>query len=284
MRISFLVKVLGLFLWLHAALAADPVVLASGDIADCNVPGAALTADLIARTPGTVLAVGDLAYPQGAPDEFQRCYGATWGRFKERTWPVPGNHEYRTAGASGYFDYFGSRAGEPGEGYYSVELGDWHIVALNSNIDAGPGSKQVEWLRRDLAKHRGVCTLAFFHHPRFSSGEHGDNERMAAVWKTLYDHGTSVVLSGHDHDYERLAPLDGSGRPDGKRGIRSFVVGSGGATLYGLPGRRAGSEVGNGITWGVLKLTLHPDSYDWEFLPVAGGQFHDVGSGRCVKE
>jgi hypothetical protein len=282
MRIPFFAKSLALFLWLPAAFAADAVVLAGGDIADCGVPGAALTAKLILGTPATVLAVGDLAYPNGGPDEFRRCYGATWGRFRGRTWPVPGNHEYRTAGASGYFGYFGSRAGEPGKGYYSVELGDWHVVALNSSIDAGPESEQMRWLRRDLAENRRTCVLAFFHYPRFSSGEHGDNGRMAAVWETLYAHGASVVLSGHDHHYERFAPLDATGQPDEKRGIRSFVVGSAGATLYGLHGRREHSEAANGTTWGVLKLTLHPGSYDWEFLPVAGGQFNDAGSARCV--
>lgn len=259
----------------------EAVLLAAGDIAECGVPGASLTAALIERLPGTVLAAGDLAYPAGSAKDFARCYAPTWGKFRDRTLPVPGNHEYRTPEAAGYFAYFGPRAGEPGKGYYSVNMGHWHIVAVNSNLDSGPDSEQMRWLRRDLAQNRLGCILAFWHHPRYSSGPHGDDTRMDAVWDVLYRHGASVVIAGHDHDYERLAPLDAAGRRDDRRGIRSFVVGTGGARLYGVSMRGEESEAWNGTTWGVLKLSLYPKGYDWAFVPVAGASYRDAGSGRC---
>lgn len=258
------------------------VVLAAGDVAQCSVPGAAATATLLDHTPGTILALGDLAYPRGSAKDFERCYEPTWGRFKHRTLPAPGNHEYLTPDAQGYFDYFESRAGEPGKGYYSLDMDGWHIISLNSNIDAGPGSPQLEWLKADLAASRQACILAFWHHPRFSSGPHLNNKEMAPIWETLYEAGATLVLAGHDHDYERFAPLDGQGRPDETRGIRSFVVGTGGGRLYNISFRSAASEVWNGSTWGVLKLDLYPGRYTWTFLPAAGGDFHDSGEGNCV--
>ncbi|MEW5943971.1 MAG: metallophosphoesterase [Pseudomonadota bacterium] len=286
-------QALGWLLWLYALngfagqaggnAQPESVLLAAGDIAQCGVPGAALTAALIEKTPGVVLAVGDLAYPKGSSRDFERCFAPTWGKFKERILPAPGNHEYLTPGAAGYFEYFGNRAGEAGKSFYSVDLGQWHIVSLDSNIDAGPGSDQLRWLEQDLAESRHACVLAFWHHPRFSSGRHGNNAGMAAAWKALYERGASVVISGHDHNYERFAPLDATGRPDAARGIRSFVVGSGGAKLYDFGVRDESSEAWNGSSWGVLKLSLYPDRYTWEFVPAGEGKFRDSGSGRCVK-
>lgn len=283
----------GALLWLSAltGFAGQPVesaqpeavLLAAGDIAQCGVPGAALTAAVIEQTPGVVLAVGDLAYPKGSPKDFERCFAPTWGKFKERILPAPGNHEYLTPGAAGYFEYFGNRAGEAGKSYYSVDIGQWHIVSLDSNIDAGPGSDQLRWLQKDLSENRLSCVLAFWHHPRFSSGWHGDNAGMAPAWKMLYERRASVVISGHDHNYERFAPLDANGRPNEGRGIRSFVVGSGGAKLVDFSVRGESSEAWNGSSWGVLKLSLYPDSYAWEFLPVGSGGFRDSGTGPCVK-
>lgn len=259
-------------------------LLAAGDIAQCGLPGAAKTAALIEAIPGTVLAVGDLAYPNGTRADFARCYAPAWGKFQSRTLPVPGNHDYQTPGAAAYFEYFGKSAGKPGKGYYSVERGSWHIVALNSNIDASPDSEQVKWLRDDLARNHHACILAFWHHPRFTSGFHGNDNRTATLWETLYEAGASVVIAGHDHDYERFAPLNGQGQRDEKRGMRSFVVGTGGAKLYDFNMRAEVSEAWNARDWGVLKLELEADSYRWEFLPVGEGAFHDSGSARCVRK
>ena len=294
---NFLLKIISLVISLYAAAslaapenpttagAANPVVLVAGDVAQCNVRGAQLTADLIRRMPeATVLAVGDLAYENGSPKDFARCYDPSWGKFKDRTWPAPGNHEYGTSGATGYFTYFGSRAGAPGKGYYSVEIGQWHIVALNSNIDADADSAQVDWLRKDLAAHRASCILAFWHHPRYSSGAHGSHRRVQALWETLHEHGASIVIAGHDHHYERFAPLDAQGRQTATGGIRSFVVGTGGARLYNFGLRGAHSAAWQGETWGVLKLTLHADSYDWEFLSAQPGTFQDKGSSPCANK
>lgn len=260
------------------------VILAAGDIAQCGLPGAALTTGLIERQAGTVLALGDLAYPRGTAADFARCYEPTWGRFKSRTLPVPGNHDYQTPGAAAYFAYFGARAGKPGKGYYSIDLPGWHIVALNSNIDSGPDSEQLKWLQTDLAGNRQSCILAFWHHPRFTSGYHGDAADVAAMWETLYASGAGIVLSGHEHNYERFAPLDAKGNPDERRGIRSFVVGTGGAKPYDLiRARHEHSEAWYGQGWGVLRLRLYPGRYEWDFLPAGPGTFRDAGAGECPK-
>lgn len=267
-----------------AQTAPVVTVLAAGDIAECKSPGAARTAEIIEKIEGTVLAIGDLAYPKGSYDNFMKCYEPTWGQFKSRTLPVPGNHEYETRGATGYFSYFGTQAGENGKGYYSVDLPGWHIIAINSNLDTSANSAQVEWLRKDLTESKASCTLAFWHHPRYSSGPHGDNKHMVPIWETLAEHHASIVISGHDHSYERLAPLDAKGHVDEQHGIRSFVVGTGGAKLYDFSMRAPYSEAWNGATWGVLKLNLSPGSYTWEFIPAAGGHFQDRGEGHCAAE
>ena len=261
----------------------DPVVLIAGDVAQCDSPGTQLTSHLIKALPYPVLAAGDLAYPNGTPEEFSRCYAPTWGIFKDRTFPVPGNHDYRTAGAAGYFGYFGDRAGDPAKGYYSFNLGQWHIVMLNSNRELEPGAHQLKWLAADLHQNTQQCVLAIWHHPRFSSGKHGNDARTQALWETLYQHGVSVHVSAHDHDYERFLPMNAAGERDEAGGIRAFVAGTGGAKLYTLKERHPLSQVWQGENWGVLKLTLRPQGYDWEFLPVAGGSFQDAGSAQCVK-
>jgi hypothetical protein len=256
------------------------VLVGAGDIALCGTPGAELTARLLDRLPGTVFAAGDNAYMSGSAEEYQNCYEPTWGRHRGRTRPVPGNHDYWTAGASAYYNYFGLRAGAPGLGYYSYAVGAWLVVALNSEIPSGQGSPQLQWLRSELAATRTACTLAIWHRPLFSSGLNGDNPDMREVWRTLYESGAEVVVNGHDHLYERFAPQDPDGRPDAARGIRQFTVGTGGAAPYPLRGRHANSEaLGGGF--GVISLTLAPGAYQWEFIPAEGSTFRDAGSGVC---
>lgn len=264
---------------------ADPVLIAAGDVADCISAGAAATADLVAGIDGTVALLGDGAYGRGTSQEYAECYDPTWGAFKERTRPAPGNHDYLSPDAEGYFGYFGAAAGRPAEGWYSYDLGPWHVIVLNSNCDVvgcTDGSPQIDWLRADLAANPTRCTLAYWHHPRFSSGsEYGGDEDLAAIWEVLYDAGADIVLSGHEHDYERFAPQNPAGVADPERGIRAFVVGTGGRGHYGFDDAAPTSEVRDGNTLGVLALTLHPTGYDWAFSPVVGGSFHDEGSGAC---
>ena len=258
------------------------VLVGAGDIASCGGKGAEATAKLLDRIPGTIFTAGDNAYERGTAEEYTNCYAPTWGRHKRRTHPVPGNHEYETAGAVGYFGYFGRAAGDTGKGYYSYTLGAWHVVALNSNIDMRPESAQVRWLRADLAAHPARCTLAYWHHPRFSSGiTHGSSKDTGPLWQVLYVAGADVVVAGHEHNYERFAPQDTLGVADPAHGLREFVVGTGGDSHYPLGPRRANSEVSNSTTFGVLKLTLEPAGYRWEFIPVAGKTFTDSGRRAC---
>jgi hypothetical protein len=274
---------------------AAVTVLAAGDIARCSepwwpkpikslweAPGAPLTADLLDRVPGTVLALGDLVYDKETVEAQRNCYDATWGRHRERTRPVPGNHDYRHGGIA-YFAYWGARAGEDGHGYYSFELGAWHLIALNSNIDLGPDSDQGRWLRADLEASRARCILAYWHHPLFTSGKHhGKESKAAPLFRLLYEAGASVVLNGHGHNYERFAPQDAEGRVDPKRGIRSFVVGTGGVPLRGIVRHKQNSEAFNSEAWGLLQLKLYEDRYAWRFIPVEGGSFSDSGTAPCV--
>ena len=264
------------------------VLVGAGDIASCDdLAGAQATAKLLDNIPGTVFAVGDLAYPDGSDEQFANCYGPTWGRFKDRTRPAPGNHEYHSDGASGYVRYFGAAAGDPTKAYYSYNLGDWHIVVLNSECanvgGCGAGSAQEQWLRQDLKAHPAACTLAYWHKPLFSSGAaHGDAPEVKPLWDALYVAKTTLIINGHDHHYERFAPQDPSGSPDPQRGIREFIVGTGGKNSHRiLASPERNSEVRQADTFGVLKLTLHPTSYDWEFVPEAGKTFTDFGSGAC---
>jgi hypothetical protein len=264
-----------------ATSTPSPVIVAAGDIA-C-APGVAAssggcrqadTARLIAAIkPTRVLALGDNQYDAGTLSAYRGSYAKSWGAFRSITRPVAGNHEYRTASASGYFDYFGTLGGTRGKGYYSYNLGTWHIVALNANCGAvggcQAGSPQEKWLRADLAAHRTKCTLAYWHQPRWSSGRHGSYAEYAAFWNALYAYRADVVLNGHDHDYERFGRQTPAGVLDSTRGIRQFVVGTGGASHYAFPRVLKNSQVRNASQFGVLKMVLGPTSYAWRFYGTA---------------
>lgn len=275
------------------ALAAAPVtVYAAGDIARCAHPdpkysGAAETAAVVARglaqdSGAAVLTLGDHTYPNGRTAEFTSCYGPTWGRFRDRTWPAPGNHEYATRGAGPYFDYFGKRAAR---GYYSFDLGSWHVVSLDSGASGAKMRVQLAWLREDLRSHPARCTLAYWHIPLYSSGGHERNPVMQDAWRILYGAGAELVLSGHDHDYERFAPQDADGNVDAARGMRQFVVGTGGAFNTPFLWPAAHSEFRENGRFGVLRLRLLDGGYEWRYLPVAGtedkGPEPDHGRGTC---
>jgi hypothetical protein len=232
-----------------------------------------------------ILLLGDDQYENGTLGDFKRSFAPTWGRLGSKLYPAPGNHEYNTAGAKGYFQYFGAKAGPGHRGYYSYDIGSWHLIALNSNCRAIGGcnltSAQGRWLEADLAAHRTRCTLAYWHHPRFSSGRHGDEKLADGFWRELYAAGADVVLVGHDHDYERFSPQRPNGRADPVRGIREFVVGTGGRSHDPINRVDANSVVRNDNTFGVLELTLHPDRYEWKFVPSGRATFSDAGAAAC---
>jgi Calcineurin-like phosphoesterase len=263
---------------------ADPVVVAAGDISPrCTADrcGARATSDLVLSIdPAAVLALGDLQYPAGALSDFRSYYDKTWGRFKDKTFPAPGNHEYITEGAQGYFGYFGPAARREGRSYYSFDLGEWHLISLDSMAAHDPGSDQVAWLKADLTASRHRCVLAYWHHPRFSSGrQHGNDRSVSTFWKALYAARAEVVLAGHEHNYERFEPL----RPDGKPaqgGLRQFVVGSGGASHYAFGPAVPGSAFRNNTDFGVLRLVLGPQGYGWRFVNTDGVVL-DSGTGGC---
>ncbi len=257
------------------------VFVGAGDVGTCAKPYPLATGRLLDGIPGTVFLLGDNAYPDGSDSDYQNCFAPGWGRHRKRTHPVPGNHDYEQPGAASYFRYFGVAAGDPGKGYYSYDLGSWHIVALNSEINVSAGSTEEQWLRADLAAHPAQCALAYWHVPRFSSGTtHRSSTVPQALWQALYDYGADVVLSGHEHNYERFAPQTADGTADPARGIREFVVGTGGSGAYPLGPSIANSEVSS---WnhGVLKLTLRDGAYDWQFIPIPGMSFTDSGSATC---
>jgi acid phosphatase type 7 len=266
-------------------------IYAAGDIANCEnrtpedskaAKTAALIAGRLESDPqAAVLTLGDHTYPVGLLSEFTSCYDQTWGQFKGRTYPSPGNHEYYTPRAVGYFSYFGNAAGPGRAGYYSFNLGTWHVVSLNSYLKPEQHQAQLAWLKADLAQSHARCTLAFWHHPRYSSGGHGNNPQIDDAWKLLYAAGADVLLSAHDHNYERFAPQDGIGELDEQRGIRQFVVGTGGASLTPLRFRKSNSEVSDNASYGVLKLVLKDIGYEWEFLPVERDGFTDSGATLC---
>lgn len=267
------------------SLSGDPVLVGAGDIASCDLDGDEATARLIDGIAGTVFTAGDNAYERGTAAEFTDCYAPTWGRHKDRTRPAAGNHDYETQGASGYLEYFGEAAtNAEGRTWYSYELGTWHIVVLDSNCQAVGGcdaaSEQGRWLAADLAGSKATCTLAIWHHPRFTSGEHGNDPVTASFWQALYAAGADVIVNGHDHDYERFNLQNPDGVVDPERGIREFVVGTGGAEIRRFARSAANSQLRIAFTQGVIKLTLHRRSYDWSWLPVSG-QVTDLGSTRC---
>jgi hypothetical protein len=261
-------------------------LVGAGDIAGCDFKADRKTARLVGKIGGTVFTLGDNAYPEGTRAQFRECYDPTWGKFKKRTRPLVGDNDYKTSGAKPYFDYFGKLAGKPTRGYYSYDLGAWHIVALNSNCNEVGGcdynSAQGRWLRTDLAHNPTKCTLAYFHHPLYASGNTFDTPKVKPFWQILYDHHAEVILSGHAHRYERFARITPSGERSSARGIRQFIVGTGGA-----PG---GSQKGPDEPRvqakkmdapGVLKLDLGSGFYQWKFVAVAGRNFTDSGRARC---
>lgn len=255
-------------------------VLAAGDIGWCGLVGSALTAQILDRVPGLVLALGDLAYPVGSFNDFARCYEPTWGRHRSRTRPAPGNHDYDTPGAAAYYTYFESLAGPPGDGYYVFTTGGWLIYSLNSNVPMGRGSPQYTWLENEMRRSSTRCALAYWHHPLFSSAVNGDNPETKPLWDLLYAGGVDVVLNGHDHVYERFLPQSPDGVLDRTRGLRQFTVGTGGAELTRFVRRRPNSAA-TYVGYGVLKLTLLSDRFDWEFLPTESGAFSDAGFDLC---
>lgn len=281
-----------------------PVLIGAGDIAGCGILDEDLdrprdllrvfkkltgeiyydehlTAELLDSIPGVVFTTGDNAYPRGRRVDFQDCYHPSWGRHRARTRPSPGNHDYGVPGAAGYFEYFGAAAGDSTKGYYSFALGSWQVIALNTVLEIGPGSPQLEWLRTELGSSPAHCTVVYGHDPRFSSGEHGSEEDLDHVWRVLHEFGVELLVSGHDHNYERFAPLSADAAPDPDHGVQQFVVGTGGAYLRPLTDRLPHSAVADATSHGLLKLTLHTDRYEWEFVPVRGDTFTDRGSRAC---
>jgi hypothetical protein len=253
------------------------VLLAVGDIGTCADTNDDSVAHLAAQLPGAIALLGDDVYPDGGLADYEACFNPSWGPLRPRIHPAQGNHDFESSDASGYYDYFGAAAGTPHEGWYRYDLGTWHVIVLNSDCPSvggcGEGSPQLAWLKADLQAHPSECTLAYWHHPRYSSGEHGDDPRTEVMWQTLAAAGVDLVLSGHDHDYERLSPVDG---------IRSFVVGTGGHSL--IPFSRPPdpeTELRVDDSYGLLALDLGPTGYRWQFVPIPGDELHDQGSATC---
>jgi len=267
------------------AQASDAVLVGAGDIADCLSSGDVATGALVASVPGTVITLGDNAYQGGTAKEFAACYAPTWGPFRNRSRPAVGNHDYDTTGGAAYSSYFGAAAGPRGKGWYSYDAGPWHVVVLNANCDkvaCGKGSEQERWLQSDLAAHHNRCTLAYWHQARFvSDNNHGDTPAVGPFWDDLYQYGADLVLSAHAHIYERFGPQTPSAKADPAYGIREIVVGTGGEGHYAIGAVQPNSQVRNADTFGVIRLTLHPGSYDSKFLPIAGQKFTDSGTGSC---
>lgn len=261
--------------------APAPTIVAAGDISPARIGSQQATSDLVLRLdPTQVLALGDTQYDSGALADFRDFYAPTWGRFKGRTKPSPGNHEYRTE-ASGYFSYFGRAARPAGLSYYSFDLPGWHLISLDSNIDRSAGSPQIAWLRADLRRSSQRCVLAFWHHPRFSSGtDHGNDTTVRPFWRTLYRHRADLVLNGHEHNYERFAAQTPWGSAT-RGGVREFVVGTGGASHYGFGDPQPQSQKRVSNTFGVLRLVLRPSSYLWKFISVRGEVLDSGGPRRC---
>ena len=253
------------------------VLVGAGDISSCGNNNDEATAKLLDSVPGTVITLGDNVYQSGTYTQYVDCYEPTWGRHKSRTKPVPGNHDYNTAGATGYFQYFGNIPS-----YYAYTRGAWRIYALNSEIDVSATSPQVKWLQNDLAANPKLCVLAYWHKPRWSSGtRHGSGTRFHTLWQVLAEAGAELVISSHEHNYERFTQMNKNGQPVTK-GMRAIVVGTGGMAFHDFSSTYLPtSQVRNATTHGVLKLTLSPTSYSWQFIPVAGKTFTDSGNTAC---
>jgi 3',5'-cyclic AMP phosphodiesterase CpdA len=267
-----------------ATADAPAVLVGAGDIASCGSSGDEATADLLDGIAGTVFTAGDNAYDAGTAAEFADCYGPTWGRHRDRTLPVPGNHDYVTAGAAGYFAYFGAAAGDPAQGWYATDLGAWRIYALNSDCWAiggcEAGSAQERWLREDLEANPRACVLAIWHHPLFSSGDHGSDAMTADLWQALDDAGAEIVINGHDHDYERFGPQDATGAAAAE-GIVEYVVGTGGRSHYAFGTPIANSLVRDSTAFGVIRFELDANGWASTFVPVPGESFTDSAAGTC---
>jgi hypothetical protein len=257
--------------------ASATVLLAVGDIGTCDDTNDDSVAELAKQLPGAIALLGDDVYPDGGLADYERCFDPAWGPLRARIHPAQGNHDFESSDASGYYDYFGTAAGTAHEGWYSYDLGTWHVIVLNSDCPSvggcGEGSPQLTWLKADLQAHPALCTLAYWHHPRYSSGEHGDDPRTEQLWEALAAAGADLVLSGHDHDYERLAPVDG---------IRSFVVGTGGHSLiaFARPPIRQ-TELRADDSYGLLALDLGAVGYSWQFVPIPGDELTDHGTAAC---
>ncbi len=292
MRGRFVAFALALGFWACGAFITSPsapgtdevaVLVGAGDIAVCGAGGSVATGRLLDNQPGTVFVAGDIAYPDGTAEQFRDCYDPAWGRHRDRTRPVPGNHEYGSAGAAPYFAYFGSNAGPAGLGYYRYRKGAWLVLALNSNTEGVERLAQLDWLRRELAGQVSTCAVAYFHHPRFSSGSHGTVPPPAVVsdlWRELYAAGADVVISAHEHLYERFGRQTPDGVFDVQFGLRQFIVGTGGAPLS-QPVRRVAHSEAVVSAFGLLRLTLEPQSYRWEFLEAGSGAILDSGTDQC---
>ncbi|HEX2722049.1 MAG TPA: metallophosphoesterase [Gemmatimonadaceae bacterium] len=283
----------------EVALSGSVVLIGAGDIAVCGESGDEQTAaiidsvlrvDSVANLQNVVISIGDNAYPSGTATQFARCFTNSWGDAHKRIMkyirPAPGNHEYRTRGAEPYFKYFGEKAGPPGKGYYSFDFGDWHVLSLNSELVANPGRaaerrEQEDWLKEDLATHQRLCTLAYFHRPLFSSGEHGNEPSMRTLWKVLYDHGVDLIINGHEHNYERFLPQTPAGVADSVRGIEEIVVGTGGGDLRGMRRQRARNSAAaiHGY-FGVIKLSLGAGEYRRAFIDTQR-RIWDEGGRKC---
>jgi hypothetical protein len=261
------------------------VLVGAGDIASCASTGDEQTAKLLDSISGTVFTAGDNVYERGRLQEFTRCFAPSWGRHKARIRPAAGNHEYLTPNAQGYFTYFGAAAGPPSKGYYSYTLGAWRVIVLNSNCahvgGCHTGSRQEQWLRAELKANPPLCTIAYWHHPRFSSGPHGNTPSVGPFWEALYEAGAELVVNGHDHLYERFAPQAPDGSLDSDRGIRQITAGTGGRSLYSIKRLRQHSLFRSTTSYGVLKLTLRPSGYTWQFVAAPSGRVLDKGDAPC---
>jgi acid phosphatase type 7 len=266
-----------------APISSEPVILiGAGDIAGCESDGDYLTAEILDTIPGIIFTVGDHAYPTGTFQQFRDCYDRAWGRHKARTRPSPGNHDYMTQAGGPYFNYFGAAAGERGRGYYAYDAGAWRVIVLNSEIPARRGSPQERWLRAELETNPRECIIAYWHRPLYSSVRDDRRYRMEVkpLWDVLYAAGADVVINGHDHVYERYAKLDPNGRRD-EGGIRQFIVGTGGRSLYPFGRPSPHSEVRDNTTYGLLKFSLYDGRYEWQFVPAGASTFTDSGTDSC---
>jgi hypothetical protein len=256
-------------------------LIGAGDIVVCGSSAHVATAALLRPYPGaTVFTAGDNVYPNGHPNDWRNCYDPWWGEFKDRTRPGIGNHDYETQNGKPYYDYWGDQAGPRDAGYYTYTLGAWRIYAINSEIDTRPGSTQYSWLQNELNINHEPCAAAIWHKPLYSSGVNGPQPHMRDMFRLLYNANAEIVISGHDHDYEVFFPQDADGRRDDAKGVRQFVVGTGGVELTGFP-RQAPNSAYREMVQGVILFELQPNSYSWQFISPQPPQYRNNGNGVC---